>query len=71
MGYRFVNVKKQAKGLMKIELIDGRYILKDEVYWEEEQKGELKEVFRDGKLLINQSLSEIRSQVKSELQLSL
>jgi hypothetical protein len=28
MGYRFVNVKKQAKGLMKIELIDGRYILK-------------------------------------------
>lgn len=64
--------KKSAKGLMKIELADGRYILKDEVSWEEEQKGELKEVFRDGKLLIDLSLSEIRSQVKkSVLQLSL
>jgi nicotinamide phosphoribosyltransferase len=56
---------------MKIELLNGQYILKDEVSWKEEQEGELKEVFRDGKLLINQSLSEIRSQVKSELQLSL
>ena len=64
--------KKSAKGLMKIELIDGNYILKDEVSWEEEKCGELKEVFRDGKLLINQSLADIRSQVKkNELQLSL
>jgi nicotinamide phosphoribosyltransferase len=64
--------KKSAKGLMKIELVDGQYTLIDQVSWEEEQKGELKEVFRDGKLLIDRSLSEIRSQVKkSELQLSL
>jgi nicotinamide phosphoribosyltransferase len=64
--------KKSAKGLMKIELVDGQYTLIDQVSWKEEQKGELKEVFRDGKLLINLSLSEIRSQVKkSELQLSL
>ncbi|MBF4471663.1 nicotinate phosphoribosyltransferase [Flavobacterium sp. HJJ] len=59
--------KKSAKGLMKIELADGRYILKDEVSWEEEQKGELKEVFRDGKLLIDLSLSEIRDQVKKNV----
>lgn len=64
--------KKSAKGLMKIELVDGQYTLTDEVSWEEEQKGELKEVFRDGKLLIDRSLSEIRSQVKNSLlQLSL
>jgi nicotinamide phosphoribosyltransferase len=64
--------KKSAKGLMKIELVDGLYTLTDQVSWDEEQKGELKEVFRDGKLLIDRSLSEIRSQVKnSELQLSL
>lgn len=59
--------KKSAKGLMKIELVEGQYTLKDEVSWEEEQKGELKEVFRDGKLLIDQSLSEIRSQVKNSV----
>jgi nicotinamide phosphoribosyltransferase len=55
--------KKSAKGLMKIDLVDGIYRLTDEVSWEEEQKGALKEVFRDGKLLINQTLSEIRANV--------
>jgi nicotinamide phosphoribosyltransferase len=59
--------KKSAKGLMNIELVDGQYTLTDEVSWEEEQKGELKEVFRDGKLLIDRSLSEIRSQVKNSV----
>ncbi|WP_281323064.1 nicotinate phosphoribosyltransferase [Flavobacterium aestivum] len=64
--------KKSAKGLMKIELVDGQYTLTDQVSWEEEQKGELKEVFRDGKLLIDQTLSEIRNNVKiSEPQLSI
>lgn len=62
--------KKSAKGLMKIEFVEGQYTLTDEVSWEEEQKGELKEVFRDGKLLIDQSLFEIRNLVKNELQLS-
>jgi nicotinamide phosphoribosyltransferase len=55
--------KKSAKGLMKIELENGKYKLIDQVSWEEEQQGELKEVFRDGKLLIDHSLKEIRKQV--------
>lgn len=55
--------KKSAKGLMKITLEDGAYKLHDGVSWEEEQQGELKEVFRDGKLLIDQSLKEIRERV--------
>ncbi|WP_286965692.1 nicotinate phosphoribosyltransferase, partial [Flavobacterium sp. UBA4854] len=59
--------KKSAKGLMKIDLIDGKYHLTDNVSWEEEKQGELKEVFRDGKLLVDQSLSEIRTRVKSEV----
>ncbi|KAF2341138.1 nicotinate phosphoribosyltransferase [Flavobacterium tistrianum] len=59
--------KKSAKGLMKIDLIDGKYHLTDNVSWEEEKQGELKEVFRDGKLLIDQSLSEIRTRVKNEV----
>jgi nicotinamide phosphoribosyltransferase len=52
---------------MKIDLIDGKYHLTDNVSWEEEKQGELKEVFRDGKLLVDQSLSEIRTRVKSEV----
>ena len=55
--------KKSAKGLMKIELENGKYKLIDQVSWEQEKQGELKEVFRDGKLLIDHSLIEIRKQV--------
>lgn len=55
--------KKSAKGLMKIILEDGTYKLIDQVSWEEEQQGELKEVFRDGKLLVDQSLGEIRKRI--------
>ncbi|MFY7912561.1 MAG: nicotinate phosphoribosyltransferase [Emticicia sp.] len=56
--------KKSAKGLMKIVLENGQYKLKDQVSWEEEKQGELQEVFRDGKLLIDHSLSEIRKRIK-------
>jgi len=55
--------KKSAKGLMKIILEEGAYKLIDGVSWQEEQTGELKEVFRDGKLLIDHSLAEIRSRI--------
>lgn len=57
--------KKSAKGLMKIELENGKYQLLDQVTWETEKTGELKEVFRDGKLLIDQRLKEIRSRIRS------
>jgi nicotinamide phosphoribosyltransferase len=56
--------KKSAKGLMKIETNNGTYQLIDGATWEQEKTGELKEVFRDGKLLIDQSLAEIRTRVK-------
>lgn len=59
--------KKSAKGLMKIDLVDGVYHLTDNVSWEEEKQGELKEVFRDGKLLLDQSLSDVRARVKSDV----
>lgn len=59
--------KKSAKGLMKIDLVDGVYHLTDNVSWEEEKQGELKEVFRDGKLLVDQSLSDVRARVKSDV----
>ena len=59
--------KKSAKGLMKITLENGHYVLTDNVGWEEERQGELREVFRDGQLLIDQSLAEIRARVRASL----
>ncbi|RZL69369.1 MAG: nicotinate phosphoribosyltransferase [Pedobacter sp.] len=56
--------KKSAKGLMKIELENGKYKLLDQVSWETEQTGELVEVFRDGKLLIDHTLAEIRERAR-------
>lgn len=56
--------KKSAKGLIKIVKDNGVYKLIDQVTWQEEQEGELREVFRDGKLLIDDNLSEIRKRVR-------
>lgn len=56
--------KKSAKGLLKITLENGVYQLHDQVDWEAEQTGELKEVFRDGKLLVDQTLADIRARLK-------
>ena len=57
--------KKSAKGLIKIIKENGAYSLIDQVTWEEEKEGEMKEVFRDGKLLIDLSLKEIRTTLKN------
>lgn len=55
--------KKSAKGLIKVILDNGTYKMMDQVSWQEEQTGELKEVFRDGNLLIEESLSNIRKRI--------
>jgi len=58
--------KKSAKGLIQIyKDQDGNYQLKDQCTWEEEKQGELREVFRDGKLLIDYTLANIRKRVKA------
>jgi len=36
----------------------------DWIFWKEGNKSELKEVFRDGKLLVDVTLSEIRENIK-------
>lgn len=55
--------KKSAKGLMQIyrDPETGKLALKDQCSWEEEAGGELKTVFKDGKLTIDQTLAEIRN----------
>jgi len=55
--------KKSAKGLIKIIKENGNYKMIDQVNWDEEKTGELKEIFRDGKLLIDDNLSAIRKRV--------
>lgn len=59
--------KKSAKGLMRIELEDEVYVMYDQQTQEQEQQGELKEVFREGKLLSETSLAEIRGRVKESI----
>ena len=57
--------KKSAKGLIKVTLENGEYVLHDQVSWAEEKQGEFREVFRDGKLLVDWTLAEIRAQIRS------
>ena len=56
--------KKSAKGLLKVTREDARYRLQDQVSWEEEGQGELKTVYKDGELIKDWSLGEIRGQLK-------
>ncbi len=60
--------KKSSKGLLKVVRENGEYILYDQVSWKEESEGELVEVFRDGKILVDQSLKQIRSRILSSIE---
>lgn len=57
-------IKKSAKGLL---LVDNGKGLIEEVTWEDTEKGLLKPVFRDGHLLRETSLSEIRNNLRKGL----
>jgi nicotinamide phosphoribosyltransferase len=61
--------KKSAKGLMQVyrDPATGRLTLKDQCTWEEEGQGELKTVFKDGKLTVDWTLAEIRERVRKNL----
>lgn len=61
--------KKSAKGLMQVyrNTATGRLELKDECTWEEEAQGELKTVFRDGQLLVDHTLEQVRATIKNQL----
>ena len=57
--------KKSARGLLVVERQNGKFKLKDQVNWEEEKTGELREIFRDGVLLIEEKFGEIRDRVNT------
>ncbi|WP_276501788.1 nicotinate phosphoribosyltransferase [Terrimonas pollutisoli] len=52
--------KKSATGLLQVKKENGSYILHDKVSWDEEKNNELKTVFKDGKIIKEYSLREIR-----------
>jgi nicotinamide phosphoribosyltransferase len=60
--------KKSAKGLLCVHKspLSGDYILVDGVTVEGERSGELKTVFLDGKILVNDSIETIRARVSAE-----
>lgn len=56
-------VKKSAKGLMKVDEVNGEFILVDQVTEEEAEGGELKEIYKDGKFNNTLNLDEIRTRI--------
>lgn len=59
--------KKSAKGLMQVTEVNGTLVMKDQCTWEEEKKGLLQTVFENGKIVNEQSLSEIRDRINTQL----
>lgn len=59
--------KKSAKGLLCVKKLLGEYILHDQVDWAKEQTGELRTVFKDGKLYVDDSIDVIRQRVEKNL----
>lgn len=59
--------KKSAKGLLKVERIDGELVLFDDVSEQQEQTGLLEVVFEDGELIRTTTLAEIRALIASQL----
>lgn len=52
--------KKSATGLLQVVKENGKYTLNDKVTWEEEKKGDLQTVFKNGKIVKEYTLKEIR-----------
>lgn len=59
-------LKKSAKGLLKVDYdVNGKITLYDQVTPEQEQTGLLRDVFEDGKLLVNETFEIIRNRLHS------
>ena len=59
--------KTSARGLLRVDVEGGTFVLRDGVGWAEERGGALREVYRDGRLLVDHSLAEVRATVKAQV----
>jgi nicotinamide phosphoribosyltransferase len=60
-------LKRSAKGLLRVEQEGNDFVLYDQQSPEQEAQGALQTVFRDGKLLREESLSTIRQRLWAQL----
>lgn len=65
--------KNSAKGLLQVYINPetGKLEMKDECTWEEEARGELQTVFRDGTITREYTLADIRARIQANLELEL
>lgn len=56
--------KKSAKGLMRVDLVNGSYVTHDQVSWEAESGGCLKPIYSDGTILSKEKFSAIKARLK-------
>lgn len=59
--------KKSAKGLLCVGRVNDTYTLYDQQTWQQESTGELTTVFKDGKLVKETTLAEIRSKLAAAI----
>lgn len=57
--------KKSAKGLLRVDLVDGEYVLTDNCTEEQEAGGELEVLFEDGQFFNTQEFAEIRADAET------
>ncbi|MBE7691495.1 nicotinate phosphoribosyltransferase [Tenacibaculum finnmarkense] len=60
-------IKKSAKGLVKVVIENGEYSLIDQVSVAEENEGELKEIYQDGKFYNTVTLNEVREGINQNI----
>lgn len=58
--------KFSARGLLRVDRVDGKLVLRENVTREEEVGGELVSVFHEGELLRSQTLAQIRERLRGE-----
>ncbi|MBX2921373.1 MAG: nicotinate phosphoribosyltransferase [Chitinophagaceae bacterium] len=59
--------KKSATGLLQVKQENGRYTLYDKVSWTEEAQSELETVYKNGKLVKEYTLEEIRKRLMEKI----
>ena len=59
--------KKSAKGLLRVEKINGEYKLFDQQTPEQEAQGELKVIFENSQMLVDETLDVIRQRINESL----
>jgi len=57
--------KKSAKGLLRVDLVDGEFVLTDNCTEDQEAGGELELLFEDGKFYNTQEFAEIRADAET------